>query len=87
MHLSFLKKKKKLEWNCGNGITEIGWKKKIAIGLWQCHYQNRGVKKKNWQLRQSHYRKWEGKKKVVSEICEGIKKKYYIQNIFTTFSQ
>ena len=35
-----------MEWNCGNGIAEIGWKKKIAIGLWQCHCRNRGVKKK-----------------------------------------
>ena len=31
-----------VEWNCGNGIAEIGWKKKIAIGLWQCHCRNRG---------------------------------------------
>ena len=29
MHISFLKKKKKVEWNCGNDIAEIGGKKKI----------------------------------------------------------
>ena len=27
MHISFLKKKKNVEWNCDNGITEIGGKK------------------------------------------------------------
>ena len=61
-----------MEWNCGNGIAEIGWKKKIAIGLWQCHYQNKGVKKKIWQLWQCHCRKWEEKKIVVAEIWRGI---------------
>ena len=31
-----------MEWICGNGIAEIGGKKnKFAIGLWQCHCQNR----------------------------------------------
>ena len=34
-----------MEWNCGNGIAEIGGKKIVAIGLWQCHCRNRGVKK------------------------------------------
>ena len=41
MHLSFLKKKK-VEWNYGNGIAKMGGKKKFAIGLWQCHCRNRG---------------------------------------------
>ena len=33
MYISFLKKKKKngMEWNCGNGIAEIGGKKKIVL--------------------------------------------------------
>ena len=39
-------KKKKVEWNCGNDIAEIGGKKNFAIGLWQCHCRNKGVKKK-----------------------------------------
>ena len=43
MHISFLKKKKKkVEWNCGNGIAEIGGKKIVAIGLRQCHCRNMG---------------------------------------------
>ena len=33
-----------MEWICENGIAEIGGKKIVAIGLWQCHYQNRGKK-------------------------------------------
>ena len=41
-----------------------------------------------WQLWQCHCQKWEEKKIVVVEItCEGLKKKCYIHNIFTTFSQ
>ena len=57
-----------MEWICGNGIAEIGGKKnKFAIGLWQCHCQNREKKlwqlwKKLWQLWQCHCRKWEEKK-------------------------
>ena len=35
-----------MEWIYGNGIAEIGWKKNLPIGLWQCHCQNKGVKKK-----------------------------------------
>ena len=33
----FLKKKKIVEWNCGNDIAEIGGKKIVPIGLWQWH--------------------------------------------------
>ena len=45
MHISFLKKKKKVEWICGNGIAKIGGKKKfVAVGLWQSHCRNRGKK-------------------------------------------
>ena len=33
-----------MEWICGNGIAEIGGKKIVAIGLWQCHCRNRGGK-------------------------------------------
>ena len=29
MHISFLKKKKNVEWICGDGIAEIGGKKKL----------------------------------------------------------
>ena len=29
MHISFLKKKKFVEWICGNGIAKIGRKKKL----------------------------------------------------------
>ena len=38
MHISFLKKKI-VDWNCGNGIAEIGGEKIVAIDLW-----NRGKK-------------------------------------------
>ena len=51
---NFLKKKKKKK-ECGNGIAEIGGKKKFAIGLWQCHCRNRRVEKKNWNCE-----KWNG---------------------------
>ena len=61
MHISFIKKKKKVEWNCGNGIAEIGGKKFFAIGLWQCHCRN--MEKNLWQLWQCHCRKWEEKNK------------------------
>ena len=71
------------QWHCRNKME----KKNFAIGLWQCHCRNRGVKFFFWQLWQSHCRKWEGKKKVVSEIWGGIKKKCYVHNIFITFSQ
>ena len=39
-----------MEWNCGNDIAEIGGKKNFAIGLWQCHCRNKGVKKKKLEL-------------------------------------
>ena len=50
-----------MEWNCGNGIIEIGWKKKLQ---WVCGnaIAEIGGKKKKWQLWQSHCRKWEEKK-------------------------
>ena len=83
MHISFHNQKKIVELICGNGIAKIGGKKNVAIGLWQCHCQNRG-KKNLWQLWQCHCQKWERKKIVVAEIWEGIKKKCYVHNIFTT---
>ena len=75
-----------VEWNCGNGIAEIGWKKKIAIGLWQCHCRNRGVKKK-LAIVAIPLPKMGRKKIAVFKIWGGIKKKYYVHNMFTTFSQ
>ena len=33
-----------MEWICGNVIAEIGGKKIVTIGLWQCHCQNRREK-------------------------------------------
>ena len=37
MHLSFLKKKKKkVEWNCGNGIAKMGGKKNLQLWQSQC---------------------------------------------------
>ena len=58
-----------MEWNYGNGIAEIGWKKKLQLVCGNPIAEN-------------------GKeKKVVSEIWGGIKKKCYVHNIFTTFSQ
>ena len=35
-----------MEWICGNGIAEIGGKKIVPIGLWQCHCRNRGERYK-----------------------------------------
>ena len=40
VHISFHKKKKNVEWNCDNDITEIGGKKIVSIGLWQWHCRN-----------------------------------------------
>ena len=31
VQVSFLKFKKKMEWNCGNGIVEIGGKKNLQL--------------------------------------------------------
>ena len=76
-----------MEWNCSNGIAEIGWKKNFAIGLWQCHCRNRGVKKNFGNCEKPIAENGKEKKKVVSEIWGGIKKKCYVHNIFTTFSQ
>ena len=59
MHISFLKKKKKVKWICGNDIAEIGGKKIVAptgnaiAEIWG---------KILWQLWQCHCRKWEEKK-------------------------
>ena len=75
-----------MEWNCGNDIAEIGWKKKFAIGLWQCHCRNRGVKKKFGNCGNPIVENGK-EKKMVSEIWGGIKEKCYVHNIFTTFSQ
>ena len=66
---------KKMEWNCGNEIAEIGLPKQVKFFF--------------WQLWQCHCRKWEEKKLVVAKIWEGIKKKkvlrsQYFYNIFTT---
>ena len=75
-----------MEWICGNGIAEIGGGEDFAIGLWQCHCRN--MEKNLWQLWQCHCRKWEEKKLMVAKIWGGIKKKKcYVHNIFTTFSQ
>ena len=64
---------KKILWqtNCGNAIAEIG--EIFFWQLWQCHCQ-----------------KWEGKKKLwLPKSGEKLKKKKkcYVHNIFTTFSQ
>ena len=42
----FLKKKKNVEWNCGNGIAEIGWKKKLQLVCGNPIAEN--GKKKKW---------------------------------------
>ena len=41
----FLKKKKNVEWNNGNGIAEIEGKKIVGMDLWQWHCRNRKEKK------------------------------------------
>ena len=74
MHLSFLKikkkKKKVVEWNCGNGIAEIGWKKKLQLVCGNAIAEIGGKKKIFWQLWQIPLPKMGRKKgkKVVSEI-------------------
>ena len=80
-HIISKKKKKKIvEWICGNGIAEIGGGEDFAIGLWQCHCRN--MEKNLWQLWQCHCRKWEEKKIVVAEIWRGMKKKSVTTTIF-----
>ena len=61
-----------MEWNCGNDIAEIGGNFFFFFAI--------GL----WQC---HCRKWEEKKIVVVEIWKRIKKKCYVHNIFTIFSQ
>ena len=88
MHLSFLKKKKKSgmelsQWHCRNKME----KKNFAIGLWQCHCRNR------WEfffflaIVAITLPKMGRRKKVISKIWGGIKKKIlhpqYFYNIFT----
>ena len=63
-----------MEWNCGNDIAEIGWKKKIAICLWQCHCQNREVKKKNLAIVAIPLSKMGRKKKWFPKSGEELKK-------------
>ena len=54
--------------------------------MWQWHCQNR--KKKKLAIVALPLPKMGGKKIVVAEItCEELKKKCYVYNIFTTFSQ
>ena len=75
--------------NFGNHITEIPaaqtcWPKTN----WGNAITEIGEKKILWQLWQCHCRKWEEKKLMVAKIWGGIKKKKcYVHNIFTTFSQ
>ena len=76
--------------NFGNHITEIP---AVQIcpqrnQLWQCHCQNRRVKKKIVAIVAMPFLKM-GEKKIVAEIWGGIKKKkvlrsQYFYNIFTT---
>ena len=36
-HCQNRRKKKMLQLACDSGIAEIGGKKNVTIGLWQCH--------------------------------------------------
>ena len=61
-HFSKKKKKKKVEWNCGNGIAKIRGKKLFMSVCGNAIAEIGGKKivvKKLWQC---HCRKWEGKK-------------------------
>ena len=51
-------------WNgiCGNGIAEIGWKKKLQLVCGNAIAEIRGKKKNFGNCGKSHCRKWEGKK-------------------------
>ena len=81
VHISFLKKKKcemdLWQWHCRNRRKKI-----VAIGLRQCHCRNMG---ENFvAIVAMPLPKMGGKKIVVTEIWEGIKKKCYVHKIFTT---
>ena len=52
-----------MKWNCGNGIAEIGWKKKLQLVCGNAIAEIGNFFSFLWQLWQSHYQKWEGKKK------------------------
>ena len=75
-----------MEWNCGNGIAEIGGKKNLQLVCGNVIAEI-GGKKKKLTIVAIPLPKMGRKKKVVSEIWEGIKKKCYVHNIFITFSQ
>ena len=63
-------KKKNVEWNCGNGIAEIGWKKKLQLVCGNPIAENGKEKKSGFR-----------------NLGRNLKKKSYVHNIFTTFSQ
>ena len=82
MHISFLKKKKKIvEWICGNDIAKIGGGKNLLQLVCGNAIAEMGGKK----FVAMPLPKMGEKKIVVAEIWGGIKKKKYnVHNIFIT---
>ena len=76
-----------------NGIVAMALpkqdgKKNFAIGLWQCHCRNKEVKKKNFgNCGNPIAENGKEKKKWFPKSWEELKKRCYVHNIFTTFSQ
>ena len=84
----FLKKKKKVEWNCGNGIAEIGWKKIILqLVCGNAIAEIGGKKIFFWAIVAIPLPKMGRKKKWFLKSGEELKKNGYVYNIFTIFSQ
>ena len=82
MHISFLKKKK-VEWNCGNGIAKIGGKKNLFMLVCGNAIVEIGGKKIVAFVAMPLPKIWEEKKIVVAKItCEEFKKKSATSTIF-----
>ena len=72
-----------MEWNCGNDIAEIGWKKKLQLVCGNAIVEI-GGKKKKLAIVTIPLSKMGRKKKSGFEIWGGVKKKNcYVNNIFT----
>ena len=77
-----------MEWNCGNDIAEIGWKKKLQLVCGNAIAEI-GVKKICGNCGNAIAKNGREKKIVVAEIWGGIKKNnnvlrpQYFYNIFT----
>ena len=80
MHISFVKKKKFVEWICGNGIAKIGGKKNLQLVCGNAIAEIGG--KFCGNCGNAITENGRKKKIVVAEIWEGIKKKNATSKIF-----